>query len=869
MKKESDSTIDLLTPPTVQAPLESIINTHELIQRPAREPNYKAETEAMVELAKILLDTPEKILNEIAEITMRLVGADSAGISIAETFEGEEIFRWRGITGQLKPFLNGTMPRYFSPCGIVADTGAHQLMKHMINHYGYVSGLALPLHEVLLVPFSQNGVVIGTLWAVAHTADKKFDQEDLRILTSLSHFAGASVQIAKQRVEKEQAVAQIKLDSQKLSTFFDQAPFPLVMFEGPDHYFKFANAQYQKYFLGKREYLGKKALDVFPQLQLQGFIALLDDVYASGKPFIGNEILFDMEGFNGLKQSFYLNLVYEAMRDHSGKIIGVLAWVLDVTESVLLRQKIENSARELVTEKNKLEAIFQESPAAMALWHGDELIFEKSNPEFDKLYGNRQLIGRALEEAAPELKGQPFIGLIQDVLSTGVTFVGREVAANLVSTPGQPPETRFYDFSYIRINDAEGKPYGVYDHAVDVTDRVMTRRNLEIAKLEAEKANALKSAFLANMSHEIRTPLGAMLGFTDLLRDQGLTATERANYFDILSRNGESLSVIINDILDLSKVEAGHLIVEYLEVRAEEIASDVVSLLGVLAKEKDLVLEYVIDSTTPTSFVSDPTRVRQVLLNLVGNAIKFTQFGSIKIRTYGVKNEMGTNVLCFEVNDTGIGITDTQKESIFEVFVQADGTTTRRFGGTGLGLALSRKLARALGGEVSISRTSHGKGSTFLFTVLDRPAQLSEQFSKTSQNLKDIELPANVLEGVKVLVVDDSPDNQQLIWHYLDSHGAVVEAADDGFKGYRKALAGDFDVILMDIQMPEMDGYTATHKLRKAGYQKPIIALTAHAMSEIRQKCLNVGCTTHLSKPINAKELIATVAEYAKQPLAT
>jgi CheY-like chemotaxis protein len=284
--------------------------------------------------------------------------------------------------------------------------------------------------------------------------------------------------------------------------------------------------------------------------------------------------------------------------------------------------------------------------------------------------------------------------------------------------------------------------------------------------------------------------------------------------------------------------------------------------MGVKAKEKDLTLEAIIEKSMPDVVISDPTRVRQVLLNLVSNAIKFTKFGSVSIHCRVSKNANGENEIQFDVRDTGIGIPESQQEKIFEVFVQADGSMTRRFGGTGLGLALSRRLARALGGDVSISKSVEGVGTTFTFTFLDYPLRRVAIEIQREAKLDSGPIKDDALSGVKVLVIDDAPDNQQLIWRYLTKKGALVDSADNGLTGYRKALMGDFDIVLMDIQMPEMDGYTATQKLRAAGYSKPIIALTAHAMSEVRKKALNVGCTDHLPKPINQRDLVETIAKY-------
>lgn len=414
--------------------------------------------------------------------------------------------------------------------------------------------------------------------------------------------------------------------------------------------------------------------------------------------------------------------------------------------------------------------------------------------------------------------------------------------------------------------DLNDKPIRFDGITLDVTKEIQRENDLRIAKEEAERANKLKSAFLANMSHEIRTPLGAMLGFAELLRDPNISSTKRANFIDIMTRNGQGLSVIIDDILDLSKVEAGHLSLEYTDIVPGEICEDVVSLLRVKAKQKDLSLEYIVEDSTPSTLIADPTRVRQILLNLVGNAIKFTQFGSVVLRSFGCQTREGKPAVCFEVNDTGIGIPEAQTENVFEMFVQGDGSTTRRFGGTGLGLALSRRLARAMGGNIEITRTSQGHGTTFLVTIEDRPERRTTTNEvRALRPTTGIEINDTVLSGVRVLVIDDAPDNQQLIWSYLSPKGAIIESAENGLVGVRMAQAGHYDIVLMDIQMPEMDGYTATNKLRTSGYQKPIIALTAHAMNEVRDKILKLGANAHMAKPIDADLLISLIAELVRR----
>lgn len=546
--------------------------------------------------------------------------------------------------------------------------------------------------------------------------------------------------------------------------------------------------------------------------------------------------------------------------DKDGNFLGYAGTVFDVHELKISQQKIKES-------QDRYMHLFNNSPLPKWIFDVETSRFMDVNETAVRHYGysREEFLAMRVSDIRPQEDVARFTeamkqeyALDRPYLHTGYRHVKKDgtVINVQVST---------HD---LILNGRKARMAAVVDVSEQVRVESQQRellKNLELAKLEAERANQLKSAFLANMSHEIRTPLGAMLGFADLLRDPGLSRAEHANYLDILTRNGEQLAIIINDILDLSKVEAGHLKLDFTSVEPDTIAAEVISLLRVKSKEKNLALEYVRHESTPKTICSDPTRVRQVLLNLVANAIKFTRFGSVKIVSYGGQAASGRNTACFEVIDTGLGISQEQQGRIFEVFVQGDESMTRRFGGTGLGLALSRRLARALGGDVQVVRSAIDKGSTFLFQIEDQveKADLSAASDKVESS-QELEIREDSLKGLRVLVVDDSPDNQQLIWHFLTRHGATVDAADNGMLGFRKALARDYDIVLMDIQMPEMDGYTATQRLRSAGYNKPILALTAHGMTEVRKKCLYVGCTDHLTKPINSKELVSSIVRHTR-----
>ncbi len=515
-------------------------------------------------------------------------------------------------------------------------------------------------------------------------------------------------------------------------------------------------------------------------------------------------------------------------------------------------------------------AFFMEAPVAICVLEGSDHIFRLANPYYVDMVCAQEsdLIGKSVFDALPEVLSQGFKPFLDEAYLKGKSFNGKEFPMEIYRPDGLIKKL-FVDFVCQPYTNAEGKIVGLVSIITDVTEKIVAVAKYRRAKEEAERANELKSAFLANMSHEIRTPLSAMIGFADLLREENLTPEERKSCVDVLIKNGQQLSFIINDILDLSKVEAGHLRLEYLTTKPKQIAEDIVSLFQVKAKEKNLNLTFAPDKSTPEEVSSDPVRVRQVLTNLVSNAIKFTENGSVTVKSMTLKHPSGRNLIAFEVTDTGMGIPLGAEEKLFEMFVQGDTSTTRRFGGTGLGLALSRKLAKALGGNVIVKSSIPNLGSTFIFTFDDCPER-REVPCEVAEKKKEFTISALtdgglLLKNIKVLVVDDAPDNQLLIWHFLTKAGALLESAENGLDGFEKAINGDYDLVLMDVQMPLMDGYAATQKLRAHGYKKPIIALTAHAMSEVRKKCLSVGYTDHLTKPINPKELISCIAGHAYQ----
>ena len=390
---------------------------------------------------------------------------------------------------------------------------------------------------------------------------------------------------------------------------------------------------------------------------------------------------------------------------------------------------------------------------------------------------------------------------------------------------------------------------------------------------EAQAADRAKSEFLANMSHEIRTPMTAILGFSEILRDR-LSDPEDIEAVNTIKRNGNHLLSIINDILDLSKIEAGKLIVEHIRFSPCQIIFDVVSLMRIRAIEKNLALKIEYTTPIPCTIESDPIRLRQILINLTANAIKFTDSGEIRLIA-GIQDPSADEPkMQFQVVDSGLGMTPEQISRLFQPFTQADTSTTREYGGTGLGLAISKRLAGELGGDIEVSST-HCKGSTFTLTILTGRLSDVEFIDKPIEAFRSTCLPDDSsvpLERLdcRVLLAEDGLDNQRLIKTLLEKAGGEIRVADNGRIACHLALkaldnGNPFDVILMDMQMPVMDGYKATTALREAGYTGPIVALTAHAMSSDREKCLNAGCDDYVIKPVDRQKLISVVKKYGSQ----
>jgi signal transduction histidine kinase/ActR/RegA family two-component response regulator len=545
------------------------------------------------------------------------------------------------------------------------------------------------------------------------------------------------------------------------------------------------------------------------------------------------------------------------LRNARGEVIGVLGIFADITELKDAEATLQRTRRHL---EDAIEAI----DAGLVMYDADErLVF--CNENYRRIY----------KDAADLLQpGCSYEAVLRTYLARRPdlvvgTTVDEWVRLRLEAHRRCERYEQQLGDRVILIQANRTRDGGVVSLRTEITADKVRERELRRAKEDAVAASQAKTAFLANLSHEIRTPMSAILGFTDVL----LNSAPRADQLDLLQviqRNGEHLLKLINDILDLSKIEAGKLQVSHEPTDLVQLLRDVQALMAVRAEGKGLELTLELAPRLPRTIDTDAMRLRQILVNLLGNAVKFTETGSVRMTVATRPLADGGDLLEIGVCDTGVGIPPEHLERVFEAFEQADASTTRRFGGTGLGLAISRRLAHLLGGEITVqSRPAIGSRFTLTHPVPAAASWVETDGPPRSEGPDPARRPEpNVsLAGRTVLLVEDGPDNRRLLSHYLSAAGAAVVCANDGIDALAQvaqaAQAGrSFDLVLMDMQMPRLDGYAATQQLRAGGSTLPIVALTAHAMAGDRQRCLDIGCDDYLSKPVRRVALVQAVARW-------
>lgn len=649
----------------------------------------------------------------------------------------------------------------------------------------------------------------------------------------------------------------------------------------------------------KADLLGKNDFDFFPQEQAEFFTSKDRAVLESGFELdIPEEPLATKNGMR------ILHTKKIPILDDSGRPQYLLGISEDITDNKRIEEQrlrlAEESAARKVAEKTAahfsflteminslsvsqnyheaLESLARMVTSHMSDWCRIDVLEEANKPRTIVIYSKNPEKLKLLNDIRSRYPGEfeDPIGL-HNVIKSGEAELISHVDNGFISSIGRS-DTYRAEVARIGIKSIMMVPlkvndriFGAMSFSNDETDYHYTKDDLEIAQdlarrasyaidnvrlfERAQSANRAKSEFLANMSHEVRTPLGAIIGFAELVKDSPRLKSEEQEFISTIIRNGHQLLKIVNEILDISKVESERISVEKVAFNPRGTIDDVITLLRPQAEEKGLKFEMTVESSFPEQIVSDPTIFRQLLINIINNSIKFTEKGRVDVRARIVNGQIE-----FTVQDTGIGISDEQAQRLFQPFVQADSSTRRKYGGTGLGLYLSKRLAQKLGGDLVLAESSVGKGSTFVITI-QKELPVPAPVEKEPQVSEITELPD---EHLRILVVDDVPDNRILISHYVSKMNCDVDQAEGGREGIEKALHSDYNLVLMDIQMPGIDGFEALAELRKHHYNKPIVALTAHAMKGDRELCLSSGFDDYLVKPINRESLRRILLKYCK-----
>ncbi len=551
------------------------------------------------------------------------------------------------------------------------------------------------------------------------------------------------------------------------------------------------------------------------------------------------------------RKRFWGAMFAVAVRDRQGRPKEIDVVVHDIT----LQKTVE---QELIESKELFQTIFDNTAAAIFVTDTEDRVVAW-NPFMEKLLGwNREeLFNKPMAELYPPQEWERIRGLGSSRQGLPVNTESR-----IYKRGGRLLDV---SVSLSRLKDVQGRSIGLIGIMQDITERKLAHELLIQSKLAAEEANKAKSMFLASMSHEVRTPMNAILGMIDLTLETSLSEEQKDNLM-VAKEAADNLLGLLNDILDLSKVESGRITLENIEFHLPNVVRSICKGFAVVARDKGLEVSLEVAEGTPDIIEGDPVRLRQILTNLINNAIKFTSKGGILVRIQPYPEDASGETLLFSVKDDGIGIPEDRQDKVFDVFTQADDSTTRRFGGTGLGLAICKRLVEMMGGQIWVE-SQVAKGSTFFFTARFRVVEQDHRSyvrpPKGVDRRWTIEELVRARRGVRVLLAEDNLVNQKITTRILEKQGLEVATVVNGKEAVEKLHQEKYDIVLMDSQMPEMDGLEATRIIRDnerhTGRHIPIIALTARAMEDDRKRCLEAGMDGYVAKPIDRKKLFEEI----------
>ncbi|MBF0483186.1 MAG: PAS domain S-box protein [Candidatus Omnitrophica bacterium] len=624
-------------------------------------------------------------------------------------------------------------------------------------------------------------------------------------------------------------------------TIFDTTSAGIIVTDDKDRIVAWNPSAEKMFEMGKSDLFNKSMKDLCPDSEWKD----IKSVLTAGD----RDVLSDIQTQFCRKDGsvFDVHLTISVLKNSENKPMGLIGIMRDITNQ-------KNAEKKVIESEQKIRILLDNSSASIILTNDKEQIVTWNKyTEHLTGYSKEELHLKPISELYPVKEWEKIRSA--DIRKKGSAH---HLETKVCTKTGEAIDV---DLSVNILKDEEGKVSGSVGILVDITKRKQLEEKLVQAKLSAEEANQTKSMFLANMSHEVRTPMNAILGMLDLTLDMPLGAEQRENLV-VAKEAAENLLGLLNDILDLSRVEAGKITLEHIEMHLPNVVKNICKGLAVIAKDKNLELVLNVASDVPELILGDPVRIRQIIINLINNAIKFTPHGQIRTIIKVEQRKGNKVVLRFAVQDDGIGIAADKIDKIFEVFTQAEDSTARRYGGTGLGLAISKRLVEMMEGRIWVESVE-GKGSTFLFTAnFDVVKDVSGSAVDTMGDF----IPQGVtseIKHLKILLAEDNLVNQKIASRMLEKQGWEVLAVVNG-KDVLKAMREDrFDLILMDSYMPEMDGLQATRTIRdlekNTGKHIPIIALTARAMQEDRQICLDAGMDGYVAKPIDRKKLVKEI----------
>jgi signal transduction histidine kinase len=668
----------------------------------------------------------------------------------------------------------------------------------------------------------------------------------------------------------------------ELSFLLRQAPVAITLFSGPKHVIELANPGVCRLW-GRTEaqVVGKPLFEALPEAAGQGFEALLAEVRATGVPFVGKELLARLSrSEGGALEDVYMDFVYQPLFNLHGAVDNILVVANEVTEHVRAREALEAARIAAESQRAKLNEIFMQAPALVAILRGPSHVFELVNPAYTTAIGGREVRGLPIREALPELAGQGILELLDGVYATGEPVVGTEVLVHLDRSGLGRPEPAYFDFVYRPLRDpAVDTLDGVLVFGVDVTEQVLARQKIEeiaqerktllddarAARALAEHASRSMDEFLATVSHELRTPLTAILGWARLLRAEEVPEAKRAKAIATIERNAVIQAQLIEDLLDVSRIISGKMRLEIGPIELRSVIEAALDVVRPAADAKGVQLDAVYDGHV-TDVTGDGSRLQQVAWNLLSNAVKFTpRGGRVEIRLSAAEAFVEITV-----TDTGQGMAAPFVDHAFERFRQADGATTRSHGGLGLGLAIVKNIVELHGGSVRASSAGIGEGSSFVVqlpVVVEQPPSVARPPSERPSSRSLAPASGAGLAGLRILVVEDEEDARELLIALLERAGAIVSAAASAREALAVLEREPPAVVLSDIGMPGEDGYALIRRIRALGSENiartPAVALTAFARPEDRTRALDAGFDGHVSKPIEPRELFAAITSLA------